>query len=236
MFNPDTDIYGLYGGASENISQAKSLPLKHVWEIPLDDPYWKWINGDLCIRWWFKDFGKSVKFDMLHVFEWDMVLLESVEKLLGHIKTGVALSGLKRVSDILETSYWVGPRRGRGEWELLLAFVQNTFNYASDPVVGIFGGASLSREFLERYAKIDVQSWCNDEIRTAIFAQCFNMPVADTNLRSQNFDSNYRECISQDAVYEKYLNGVTAFHPVRQAVDARKIRKIMKKHPCAELP
>jgi hypothetical protein len=232
MFNPGADIYGLYGGLGKNLSQAKRVPVQHVWEIPFDDAYWKWVNGDLCIRWWFKEFGKSLKFDMLHVFEWDMVLLEAVETQFGHVKTGIALSGIKRVSEILETSYWVGPLRGRGEWGQLLAFARNTFNYRSDPVVGIFGGACLSREFLERYAATEVQSWCNDEIRTALFAQAFNMSIADTNLRSSHFDSNYSECISADAVYEKYLSGVTAFHPVREALDTRKIRGMMKKRCC----
>src|SRR5262245_227886 len=89
MFNPGADIYGLYGGPRKNSSQAKNMPLKHVWEIPLDDPYWKWVNGDLCVRWWFKDFGRSLEFDMVHLFEWDMVLLDSVENLFGHVKTGI---------------------------------------------------------------------------------------------------------------------------------------------------
>jgi hypothetical protein len=210
------------------LSQAKGVRLEHVWEVPIDDPYWKWVNCDLCIRWWFKDFGQSLKFDMLHVFEWDMVLLESVEKQFGHIKKGIALSGLKRVSDILDNSYWLGPRRGRGEWQTLLAYVRNAFKHNSDPVVGIFGGASLSREFLERYAKTEVHSWCNDEVRAALFAQAFKMTVADTNLRSSYFDSMYQECISPDLVYEKFRDGVTAFHPVREEVSVRKIRRILK--------
>lgn len=80
VFNPGIKIYGLYGGSEKDFFKAKKLPIKQIFKVPLDDSHWKWTNGDLCVRWWYKEFGRKFKFDLLHVFEWDMILLESVEK------------------------------------------------------------------------------------------------------------------------------------------------------------
>ncbi len=228
LFNPGIQIYGLFGGRKEDFERAKALPLEHVWEVPLDDAYWKWVNGDLCIRWWFREFGGGLDFDMLHLCAWDMMVLKSVESQFNHVRRGIAITGIRPLNEIIDSWYWTAPRRGRGEWRHLIEHVIRTYGYKGEPVAGIYGGACLSRKFLERYAKAKVPSWCNDEVRTALFAQAFNMPIADTNLLNDCFSADHRKPISADMVYEHYQAGITAFHPVREALDIDRILDIMQ--------
>ena len=217
-FNPGIEIYGLYGGRQENFLKAKKLPLKHVWSVPIDDPHWKWVNGDLCARWWFKDFGKNLKFDMLHVFEWDLILLENIEKQFAHIKGGVAITGAISMAKIYNTWDWVALRRGRDEWLRLKKYVIDEFGYNKQPLAGLFGGASMSRVFLEKYSRIEVPGLCNDEVRLPLFAQSFGMPVYDTNLKTKFFSAGDK-IFSPKVVYNHYRRGVKSFHPVKEKLD-----------------
>lgn len=223
-YNPGIEIYGLYGGEQKNFPEAKKLPLKHLWMVPLDDPYWKWTSGDLCVRWWFKEFGKTVKFDMLHIVEWDLILLESMKKQFAHVHEGVAISGTTPMARIYNTWDWVAPRRGRKEWLRLKKFVTKKFNYRDKPLVGIFGGASMSRKFLERYSQIEVPSLCNDEVRVPLFAQAFHMPVHNTNLRNKFFSAGEKE-ISPGVLYSQYKKGIWSFHPVKKKIDIGRLIK-----------
>lgn len=228
IFNPGVPIYGLFGGTKKDFVSAKALPLQHVWEVPLDDASWKWVNGDLCIRWWFREFGSRLDFDMLHLCAWDMILLQSVERQFHHVRKGVAITGIRPLNEVIDTWYWTAPRRGRGEWRHLIEHVTRAYGYNGDPVAGCYGGACLSRGFLTRYAKTEVPSWCNDEVRTALFAQAFKMPVTDTNLLSSCFSADRRKPISADMVYEHYRAGIRAFHPVRETLDIGRILEIMQ--------
>lgn len=229
IFNSEVDIYGLYGGPEKDLQKAKKLSLKHLWNISIDDPHWKWVNGDLCVRWWYKDFGKKINFDVLHLFEWDLILLDSIENQFAHIRDGVAITGLRPMAEIYNTWDWVASQRGRKEWLELKKYVQGSFGYKAEPLAGVFGGAALSKKFLEKYAGIEIPGWCNDEVRTPLFAQAFHMPVHDTNLRNEFFSASHRKIFSANLVYQKYANGVKSFHPVKEALNLGKILQIKEK-------
>ncbi len=224
-YNPGVSVYGLYGGPASEFKKAQRLPLDSCFLIPLDDAYWKWLNGDLTIRWWFKEIGKKLKFDMLHVFEWDMVLLEPIEKRFAKITEGVAITGRKPLKEVYDTWYWVAPKRGRAEWEALLADVKKKHGYRKQPFCGIFGGVSLSRAFLERYAKEDVRSLCNDEVRVPLYAQAYGLPVHDTGFKSEWFETS-KILLSPERIYTAYQQGQTVFHPVREKLDLKRLQQI----------
>jgi len=228
LFNPNISVYGLYGGLGKNFKQAKQLKLDNIYNIPIDDWYWKWLNGDLSIRWWFKDVGYKFKFDMIHVFEWDMILLDSVNSYFRHIKKGIAITNKQPMSKIYNSWYWVAPKRGRGEWLELKKIVKSKYKFISQPLAGIFGGVCLSRKFLERYlAEERIGSLCNDEVRTILYAQAYGMPVQDTGMKNglYGFDDDN---IEPSRVYWHYARGLKAFHPVREKLDLEKIMKIKK--------
>ena len=224
-FNPGMPIYGLFGGAEKDFPNAKKLPLDHVWHIPLDDPYWKWVNGDLCVRWWYKEVGRHITFDMLHLVEWDLILLESIERHFASVRGGIAMTGITPMEKIYATWSWVAPIRGRRDWLKLKAYVERVYGYTQTPLAGIFCGASFSRKFLERYARVEVPGWCNDEVRVPLFAQAFGLPVHDTRLGNELFTAG-DEMISPKTVYAQYRKGMRSFHPVRKILQLSEITRV----------
>ena len=182
--------------------------------VPLDDRIWKWRNGDFCVRWWYKEVGRKIAFDILHLVEWDLILLESLEKMFKHITAGVAVTNRKPLAKIYNSWYWVSGKQGRNEWLALKKYVQKKFHYNKRPWAGIFGGASLSKEFLERYARTEIYGICNDEVRVPLFAQCFDQKVYDTGLKNRYFNADDK-LILPATVYAQAKKGIKSFHPVR---------------------
>ena len=227
IFNPDMPMYGLFGGAERDFPQAKQLPLEHVWRIPLDDPHWKWVNGDLCVRWWYQAIGQHLTFDMLHLVDWDLILLESLEKHFASMRDGIAMTGMTPMEKIYDTWSWVAPIRGRYEWLKLKAYVEQVYGYTHTPLAGFFCGASFSRTFLERYARVEVPGWCNDEVRVPLFAQAFGLPVHDTQLGNALFTAS-DEMISPKTVYAQYRMGMRSFHPVRESLQLSEITRVKR--------
>jgi hypothetical protein len=226
LFNPTTPIYGLYGGPARDAAQAHALPLEHVFTIPLDDPYWKWAHGDLAIRWWYQEVGYRWCFDMLHVMEWDFLLLAAIDTHFAHIRDGVALTDVKPLATVYDTSNWLAPKRGRDEWLSLKSEIDTYYSYRAEPVIGFFPGVVLSRAFLERYASVETSSLCNDEVRVPLFAQAFGMAVHDTGLASDTFIVGEKRTVAPEVVSREYERGVRAFHPVREPLDDTTVRRL----------
>ena len=107
--NPGVPIHGLFGGREEHRQAASKLDLDDLYCVPMDDPYWKWTSGDLCTRWWFRDCGIKADFEILHLVEWDMVLVGSLDHFFGHIRDGVGLTLSIQGRHRLETWMWTGP-------------------------------------------------------------------------------------------------------------------------------
>ncbi|MDP1629557.1 MAG: hypothetical protein Q8L57_02970, partial [bacterium] len=82
---------------------------------------------------------------------------------------------------------------------------------------------------LDQYAKIEeVPGLCNDEVRTPLFAQAFNMPVYDTGLGNKYFTAGGEKIFTPSVVYREYAKGIKSFHPVEKPINLNKILKIKK--------
>jgi len=223
-FNPNIPIYGLYGGEESNYEKAKKIGVEDVFIVPLDDWYWKWRNGDLCIRWWYKKVGYKINFDMLHIVEWDMLFLDSVENYFKEINDGVAITHLQPLSLIYNTWTWTAPQQGRLEWLELKKMVKKKFNYKKRALAGIFGGACLSKKFLKNYAALEnIPSLCNDEVRIPLFAQCLGFNVFDTRYSEEKlFNADGNELTEEDII-NNYKKGITVYHPFRKKFNINKL-------------
>ncbi len=196
-FNPGMAIYGMYGGP--NLA-APYLPFNNNYVLPFSHWRFKWQNGDLCARQWFIDCGHKFRFDMLHIVEWDLVCLRTLDKLFQNVRDGVAVTDVKTIHEWrLKNWYWIRTLERSADLEELRSFIRKTYGETfSDErqVAGLFAGASMSRAFLERYAEAEpfARTFLNDEIRMPLFAQAFGMKVHEPGFARSNpyFDCGRR--------------------------------------------
>lgn len=193
-FNPGMPIYGMYGGP---LAAAPVLPVNHNYVLPFASPRFKWQNGDLCARQWFIDVGHRFPFDMLHIVEWDLVILQALAQLFQSIRDGVAVTDVKTIGSTRSKNwYWIATPERNKDMEALRAHVAKKYGeiFTDDrQVAGIFPAAAMSRAFLERYAEAEPfeRRFINDEIRMPLFAQALGMPVHDTRIHLNN---PYMDC------------------------------------------
>jgi hypothetical protein len=184
---------------------------------------------------WFRDVGHGIPFDILHVVEWDLLLLEPLDKLYASVPTAaVGLTALTPISELESEWTWLRRAENRREWEALLACARAKWGYDDVPHGCLAPGACFPRSFVEAYASIDPPVLCNDELRVPLFAQILGFEIVDTRLRGQwrgerehpffHFRNRDVELGAIRAELAK-PNGWRAFHPVRGRVDDETIMR-----------
>jgi hypothetical protein len=227
--NPGTPIYGLYGGGETlypRVEQSFAGELAHLYCLRGKTATWKWLNGDLAIREWHQAVGRALDFDMLHVVEWDLVLLDSLEKIYGGVpKGGLAITGLVPLRAIKDK--WIWPQLQSWwvpQWERLLAHSRENYDYEAEPYASLGPGLALPKTFLDLYADGEVPELCHDEVRLPLFAQNFGFDLYDTGFYQGWFDARaeaFFNCTNQEVGLEVIRSelanpgGRRAFHPCR---------------------
>lgn len=206
--------------SSDDLARLKA---DHTWNCPTKDPKWNWKNQDLKIAKWYKEVGHEFNFEMAHIVAWDMLLLKSISSHFSEIKDGVAITDPIRLSKIYDKWFWTSGDPGREEWLKLLDSVKEKFDYNQSPWACVCAGASFSREFLDRYSKETPLDVCNDETRIPLYAQCFGLPIHNTNLGG-HFLALKKESWTEIEILDAYRKGVIAFHPVRIILDLERLK------------
>jgi hypothetical protein len=230
MFNPGVKIYGLYGGDENLFHKYEVLTkqwIEHNYCVRGKEKRWKWLSSDLGARYWFETMGKEEAFDVLHIVEWDLLLLDSLENLYKNVpEGGMALSGLNSVSNLYGQWMWVSIP----EWTLLLSHVRKNYSYNKKPYGSLGPGTTVPRLFLENYSRYDVPDWCIDEVRFPLFGQLIGCSLHDTGFYRKWFDEEedvFFNCINkyiQKDTIEAELrkeDGRRAFHPFRELYYAK---------------
>lgn len=229
--NPEIKVDGLFGGEGciKDIPDDLKSSFDTLWVIPLDDPYYKWKNADLCIRWWYKELGHTLTFDHLIIWEWDLLGLKPFEQIYPELKPSCNYS--TRFGDYAYAKeidwYWIS-------WTYAydLECLEDTFNkkgYKFDlkPLnFGLMGGTVLCREFLEKYAAEHVSSYSNDELRLSAYSQAYNIPFEDNGiLRDKNnlLDADGK-IFGEHELQEVIKKQGQVIHPIRGIIkDLKKI-------------
>ncbi len=229
QLNPDVFVCGLYGGQGGLRGACFRFGARFV--LGLDDFYsspragdWSWRNGDLALAAWYRDGGHRLPFDVLHVIEWDLLLLAPLDELYGSVPVGsVGLTALTPLAAVEKDWFWLHAENGRA-WEELLGFAREHWGYRGDPYTCLAGGPCFPRSFVERYATVDLPELCHDELRLPLFAQILGFPLVDTGLRGPwrgesadpYFNLAGREIeLSLIEAESRRSDGRRAFHPVR---------------------
>jgi len=229
--NPQISIYGLYGGIESSFYYYRFLLDSHVahnYCIKNKTDEWKWKNVDIAVLLWYNEIGRNLDFEMLHIIEWDVLILDSIDKLYRTIpQNGIGLTGLKELSKLFGKWYWVRDIYQCEQWNNLLQYVQTKFNYKNIPFGSQGPGACLPKSFLEGLSSIEIPELCNDEIRLPLFGQILGYNLYDTGFLNNWFETsemNYFNCnkrqINAHLINEELSlkNGRRFFHPYYETV------------------
>jgi len=227
-------IYGLFGGPRRLPARAvRALADLDGLSSSPERGRWSWQHGDLALAAWFHEAGHSLGFDVLHLVEWDLLLLEPLETLYASVPEGtVGLTALTPISKLEQEWTWLRRETSRREWDALLAHARTEWGYDEIPYGCLGPGPCFPRSFLEAYAAIDPPLLGNDELRLPLFAQILGFALADTRLRSPwrgerehplfHFRAEDVDLKTIRAELAK-PNGWRAFHPVRVRIDPEMI-------------
>jgi hypothetical protein len=181
-FNPGTRIIGLWGGDRSGLQEARQVLascLEYIWDIPVESPHWKWQNGDLSLLMWYRQEGRHIPFDMLHLVEWDLLLLASLDRIYGETgREGVALTGLTPLERIQQNWAWTSAEPHATEWRQLREHVRDRYRW-DGPHFACQGPANaFSKAFLERYSQEDIPELVHEELRIPLYARVLGFEVA----------------------------------------------------------
>lgn len=182
-FNPDTPIYGLFGGEAEEEAKHRAALqgyLDDFYAFPDDRPTeWKWRNADQMIAEWYRARGKNLPWDTVVLVEWDMIVAGNLRTIYGSVKQDeIVVPGLRPLREVEHWWYQVNRRRPerRSEYLGLLDHVRREHGYDSEPLCGYTFGSCLPRTFLEKYATIASPDLGYLEYKVPMYAQIFGTP------------------------------------------------------------
>lgn len=182
--NPDTPIYGLYGGLPETGDEARSrlgssLDDLHVFDEPRD-AHWKWLNGDRLIAAWMRDRGGALAWDTVVVVQWDMLVLAPVRELFGGLAPGEAVfSGFRPLAEVEGWWGWAG-RRDPDKAAMLEAFrdrLRADFGVEGPLWCCLFIVVCLPRQLLARYVEAGPPEEGFLEYKLPTLARLWRTPV-----------------------------------------------------------
>lgn len=228
--NPTVKIFGLYGGEEINFPKYKKALepfLEHNYCLKNKTKDWRWRNGDLGIRLWYKAVGNKINFEMLHFIEWDLLLVDSLDKIYKKIpKNCVGLTALTPLKNVESRWNWTSKEPMKSEWLKLLKYVKKRFKYSKQPYASLGPGSCLPKKFLDKYSSINVPELCHDELRLPLFGQIFDFKLIDTGFHKKWFDEEQNKKFTCGGGYKiilktvkeelKKKNGARAFHPYRK--------------------
>jgi len=253
-FNPDLDIYGLYGGepsGAKDAEKALAPLLDDFWAYPeVKDPRWKWVNGDLMIARWFRDRGSVLSWDTVFVIQWDMLVAAPLEKLFHMLRRDqILLSGFRPIDDVKGVWWWAKGADPESAQALadFQKFLSRTFHYEGPVFACLFVVACLPRIFLERFVALGPPTVGFLEYKLPTLAKVLEVPVCEADafrpggwnpkaglagLSASEQFLNAIGCEPQhSSILKEFLreDGHRLFHPVRRPIkswmlDARHAR------------
>ena len=229
--NPDVPIYGLYGGPAEECDSfraALAAECTHLLAVEGKPAYWLWTNGDLASRYWFCKYGLNTDFEMLHVVEWDLLLLAGVAELYGHVpRNAVGITAPRPVTSVDGVwDPWLTEDEHRERWATLLDWAKRNYHHHAEPICCLGPGWCFPRAFLQSYVDVAVPEICHDELRVPLMAQVLGFPLHDTGIcRAWMSPAEHKffNCDGAEVRLDTVLrelrdpHGRRAFHPYRRA-------------------
>jgi len=232
--NPNSKIFGLYGGDKKDVSKYKSKLGEY-----LDDFYittlhnkskeYKWIHGDLMILDWYQNRGINLEeWDSVAVVQWDALILGNIKKQLSGLKRGeIFISGTRILDNYIEGK-WSWTKKGNKErknYQKFREYVKKEYNYSNKLLCSLFIFQVFPKEFFDKWMTVENKEIGMLEYKIPTYAKIFGIPIYKHNLGVWWFNKkvkrgetplNAREVeISQKLIKSelKKKDGFRIFHP-----------------------
>lgn len=230
-YNPETKIFGLYGGDQAEAKKYEKLLRKYLdnfYVSPHKNRHWKWVNGDLMILDWYKRRGKNLAWDSLAVVQWDMLILTNLKKYFNGIKKyQIFLSGLRLLTKEIEKK-WMWTRKGnkhRKNYLNFIDYIEKEYNFKRPAFCCLFIFQIFPKIFFEKYLKVKNKRVGMLEYKVPVYAKIFKTSFYRKNIgvgwlkNAGKYPLNAVNKIREESYIRKELrkkNGWRIFHPVHQ--------------------
>lgn len=229
-YNPDLPIYGLYGGTSEHVKEAElkiGEQIEHLYIDKHTDSEWKWLHPDISLKEWYRDVGKSYSFDYMYDYEWDILTLDSLEKLYPQIEPKTLyFSAVKKLTpEVKEKWDWTSEQPHKFNYIKFIHYMKKTFGDHLFETAVLGPAPLLSRSFIDQFSQTEDIDWVLNEISYPAYAEAFGYTIKDNGFHPGWFTSEartYFNChsdapIAKDTILSELAkpNGRRVFHPVK---------------------
>ena len=180
--NPDTTIFGLFGGEEKERDMYKERLAKYMddfYASPFDDPDWKWINGDLMILDWFEKRGQQLTWDSIVVVQWDTLVFDALQSQFAGIKEGeIFLSGARILDREVENQWdWTkSESKERKDYLNFIDYIKTQYDYTDDILCSLFILQVFPRVFFEKYKTVKNKEVGMLEYKIPVYAKIFGIP------------------------------------------------------------
>jgi hypothetical protein len=248
-FNPDLELYGLFGGDMAGYGKALATldgDLRHIYKLKNIDNEWAWLHGDLAVLEWYEACGKDIDFDRVYLVEWDALVLEPLSDAFNHIpEDAIGLTRLCYLDQIKDWWYWTKESPHKEEWQEFMKRVVEKYDYKGRQKVSIFPLPVFPKKFLEEYSQIDVETvqagggekpLVHDEIRAPLYAELLGFEMKDTGFFPKTKNKEKKFFNADNFMVKKWRilkelskkKGRRVFHPYRGILELDLIAKYMK--------
>lgn len=178
--NDDVSVFALYGGPLAEAKAAENAVhdlVDDFYAYPHEkDTYWKWKHGDQLISSWYSERGQYLEWDTVFVMQWDMLILDPLEKLFSGLKPHeILLSGFRPIDTVSSWWNWADPKNS--DILSFKALLKERYDYEGELFACLFIVVCLPRSFLRQY----VACGCGEigflEYKLPTMAQVFGTPV-----------------------------------------------------------
>ena len=186
--NPETPIYGLYGGSADQADHfaATLAPyLDDFYLSPFTDMKYKWRHGDQMITDWFRQRGRTLDWRSLFVLQWDALIFTNLDQFFSDRRPDqLFLSGYQPITPNWETNWHWTRADNQAEHELYKTFQEHLrVQYPTETKnndcwhLCLFVFEILTRDFLEQYATISQPELGFLEYKIATYAHIWGFSV-----------------------------------------------------------
>ena len=239
-FNPNHAVHALFGGPADKYDDVQKVIgdlVDTMWLYSLDMMgEWKWQHTDLILKRWYRDVGRTIDFDFLFSYEYDLLTARPLLEIYPDIdQQTLALAACEPFTKEIENRWsWTSRPDHRPNFLAFCEYMRGTYGLVRQKMVCLGPGPLLPRGFMEQWSKTDDIDYVNDEIAYPAYAEALGFKTVDHGMHpgfgkphelTKYFNCNSNRDVTLPMLKEQLDNpsGRRSFHPVKFKITLEEI-------------